>query len=71
MVLSLFLCNVVDECSIFVFVEDGITLLLFSWSVSVLAVRFFHSLVFDFKFVVLLFLLKSLLIPHTRVCGLS
>ena len=69
--LCVVLCILVYEWWIFVIVEIGITLLLSPWYVNVLSVRVFHSLVFYFKFMMLLFLLRSLLIPHTHVCGLS
>ena len=59
----LFLCIVVNECSSVVFVGSGMILMVFLWYVIVL--------VFRVSLKVLLVLSKPLLIPHTRVCGLS
>ena len=67
MVLSLFLCIVVTGCFSVIFVGVGMSLLLSPWYASFWVFKV--SLVFMLE--VLLVLLKPLLIPHTRVCGLS
>ena len=67
--LFLYVCIVMGVCSLVVFVRFDVTLLLFCWFISV---WFFEvSLMVAFMLRMLLILLKSLIIPHTRVCGLS
>lgn len=70
LVIPLFICSFVDGClRVFMCVYVMLSLLTFRF-VSVLVLRFLSSFSFFFVLRVFFSLLKTLLLPHTRVCGL-